>query len=505
MSSLSRLPRFALFLFITLPAVLSTVGCRSVEESPKKGPPNVIYILADDLGYGELGCYGQTKIRTPHLDRLASEGMRFTRHYCGAPVCAPSRCVLLTGKHLGHATIRDNKEQKPEGQWPIRRDDTTLGDMMRARGYKTAAIGKWGLGPPGSTGDANDHGFDLFYGYNCQRVAHSYYPPHMWRNREREIINERPVPGHHRPGPDAKIDFDAYIGANYAPDLMLKETLQFLRDNKDEKFFLYFAPVEPHVAMQPPQVWVDRYPKEWDDKPYRGDRGYLPHPRPRAAYAAMISDLDEHVGAILKTLDELGLADNTLIIFSSDNGPTHDRKSRYGDGTSGGVGGADLKFFASAGGLRGRKGSVYEGGIRVPMIARWPGRIAPNSTSDHPSAFYDVMPTLAAATGATAPANTDGVSFLPALLGAAGQKVHPHMVWEFHGYGGQQAVIFGEWKAIRRNIRRGNRQLELYHLAEDRDESEDVAAAHPDLVARAAAILVAEHTDNPVFRLPLGK
>jgi arylsulfatase A-like enzyme len=488
--------------WISLALLVSVVGCSPDDATEQKRPPNVVYILADDLGYGELGSYGQKKIRTPNLDKLALQGMRFTRHYCGAPVCAPSRCVLMTGKHLGHATIRNNKEVKPEGQSPIRRDETTLGAMLKAQGYKTAAIGKWGLGPPGSTGDANDHGFDLFYGYNCQRVAHSYYPPHMWRNGEREIINEKPVSGHHRPARDAKIDFDSYIGEKYAPDLMLKEAVQFIHSNKDERFFLYFAPVEPHVAMQPPQEWVDRYPKEWDQKPYRGDRGYLPHPRPRAGYAAMISDLDEHVGAILKTLDELGLADNTLIIFSSDNGPTHDRKSAFKDLPMGGVGGADLAFFESTAGLRGRKGSVYEGGIRVPMIARWPGRIAPNSTCDHPSAFYDVMPTLAEVTGATAPVDTDGLSFLPALLDKP-QKEHPHLVWEFHGYGGQQAVMFGEWKAIRNNIRRGNRKFELYHLAKDRNEERDVAADHPEVVKRAAAILVAEHTDNPVFKLKL--
>ncbi|MHC5070555.1 MAG: arylsulfatase [Planctomycetota bacterium] len=484
-----------------LPCCLVLAGCGvattpgNTPEKPNQQPsrpPSIVYILADDLGYGELGCYGQRKIRTPHVDALARNGMRFTRHYCGAPVCAPSRCVLLTGKHLGHATIRANKPVRPEGQWPIRTDDVTVAEVLRQRGYATACVGKWGLGPVGSTGDPNRHGFDLFYGYICQRVAHSYYPPHLWHNGKRVEINKAPVPGHHRPGPDEEIDFDRYHGEQYAPGLMLRAAVEFIQVNKDRPFFLYFAPVEPHVAMHPPRDHVDRYPQAWDTEPYRGQRGYLPHPRPRAGYAAMISDLDRQVGKIVHTIEALGLTANTLILFSSDNGPTHD------------VGGVDTRFFDSSGGLRGRKGSVYEGGVRVPMIASWPGTIPNGTTTDHVSAFQDVFPTLCDLAGAETPAGLDGKSFLPTLRARGRQEIHPYLLWEFHGYRGQQAVIFkqGRWKAIRRNLRRGNRGFELYDLAADPQERHDLAAGHPELVQQAAAILAREHTPNPDFPLP---
>jgi len=477
-----------------LAALSGLAACAVAPQNPS--PPNIVYILADDLGYGELGCYGQEKIRTPHLDRLASEGMRFTQHYCGAPVCAPSRCVLVTGKHLGHARVRNNREVKPEGQHPIHIEDVTLGEMLQGAGYVTAAIGKWGLGPVGSSGDPNAQGFDLFYGYNCQRVAHSYYPPHMWRNNEKVIINLRPARGHHRPKPDAEIDFASYIGENYAPDAMNAEVERFVRENRDRPFFLYFAPVEPHVAMQPPQEWVDRYPKEWDERPYRGDHGYVPHPRPRAGYAAMISDLDEHVGQLLDLLEELGLSNNTIVIFSSDNGPTHD------------VGGVDTEFFDSTGGLRGRKGRVYEGGIRVPMIARWPGHIEADSTTDHPSAFWDVMPTLADIAGCDAPADTDGISFAPTLRGAGEQPQHDFLIWEFPGYGGQRAVIFGDWKLVRsdlkprRNAPRHEARTELFNLATDPREEHDVSEEHPEVVGRGMQILAAEIVDSSDFPMP---
>ncbi|MFQ5507042.1 MAG: sulfatase-like hydrolase/transferase, partial [Planctomycetota bacterium] len=314
---------------------------------------------------------------------------------------------------------------------------------------------------------------------------------YLWRNGEKQMLaNDPPVPGHHRPKTE-EIDFDRYYGKDYAPDLMLEEALGFIRKERKKPFFLYFAPIEPHVAMQPPREWVDRYPKSWDQKPYRGQRGYLPHPRPRAGYAAMISDLDEHVGAIVTEIDKLGLGPNTLILFSSDNGPTHD------------VGGVDTEFFDSTGGLRGRKGSVYEGGIRVPMIARWTSRIAAGTRSDHVSAFYDVLPTLAELSGAPVPDGVDGISFLPTLLGKGEQPRHDHLVWEFHGYQGQQALIFGDWKAVRRGLRKDKLAIQLYNLPRDPAETRDVAGEHPDLVARAAEVLAAEHTPSKVFMLPV--
>ncbi|MCA8980174.1 MAG: arylsulfatase [Planctomycetes bacterium] len=447
--------------------------------------------MADDLGYGELGCYGQQKIRTPNIDRLAAEGLRFTQAYSGAPVCAPARCVLMTGRHSANGEIRGNREVQPEGQQPISAEAVTVAELMRAAGYATGAVGKWGLGPVGSTGDPNAQGFDLFFGYNCQREAHSYYPDHLWRNDERVVLNggER-VPGHAKfTEEDEPYDFDRFVGTDYAPDLMLAEAQGFIREHADEPFFLYLPFVEPHVAMQPPREWVERYPAEWDAEPYLGGRGYTPHPRPRAGYAAMISDLDEHVGAITATLQELDLAEDTLVLFTSDNGPTHD------------VGGVDTEFFRSAGPLRGRKGSVYEGGLRVPLIARWPGVVAAGDETDHLCAFEDLMATLGELTGERLPADADGVSFLPTLTGRGAQAEHAYLVWEFHEYGGQKAVRIGDWKAVLPRIHQGNTQVELYDLATDLGETEDVAAEHPELVERARRIFAEDRTVNALFSM----
>ncbi len=454
--------------------------------SPAQDKPNVVFILADDLGYGEAGCYGQEKIKTPHIDRLAVEGMRFTQHYAGAPVCAPSRCVLMTGRHLSRAWIRGNKPVRPEGQWPIPAEAVTVAEVMKGAGYATGAMGKWGLGPVGSSGDPNSQGFDLFHGYNCQREAHSYYPTHLWLNDQRHILDNHPFKAHQRVK-EAPASYARYYGNEYAPDIMLRSARAFIRRNKNEPFFLYLPFVEPHVAMQPPQEWVDRYPKEWDDKPYLGHRSYLPHPRPRAGYAAMISDLDEHVGSVVGLLDELGLSERTLVIFTSDNGPTHD------------VGGADTVFFDSAGPLRGRKGSVYEGGLRVPAIARWPGKIQAGSTTDHISGFQDLLPTLAELTGSEVPEGVDGISYLPTLLGTPGQQQHDHLVWEFFGYRGQQAVRAGKWKAVRRDLHKGNKTVELYDLDADMAEANDVSGQHPDVVRRLTRVMETVRTPNPDF------
>jgi arylsulfatase A-like enzyme len=472
---------------IVLLVIAASGAPRAQDEA--SAAPNVVYMLADDLGYGELGCYGQRKIRTPNIDSLAADGMRFTRHYSGAPVCAPSRCVLMTGRHLAHAEIRGNKPVRPEGQWPISAGLVTLAEVFRSAGYATGAFGKWGLGPVGSSGDPNTQGFDVFFGYNCQRVAHSYYPPHLWRNDEQVPLNDPAVPGHYRAKDDEQIDFSVFIGRAYAPDRMLEEAIAFVRAHRDERFFLYLPFIQPHVAMQPKQEFVDRYPDEWDTEPYRGNRGYVPHPRPRAGYAAMISELDAQVGAILATLDELELTRRTLVMFSSDNGPTHD------------VGGVDTEFFDSAGGLRGRKGSVYEGGLRVPMLARWPGRIAAGTVTEHVSAFQDVMPTVCELLGVDVPDGCDGVSFLPALLGREPQPEHEFLVWEFPEYGGQQAVLLGSFKGVRRDLQKRVTDWQLYDLATDPDESEDVAAKHPEIVERIDAIMRGERVPNAEFPL----
>jgi len=473
---------------LLLSTLLGSCALRSPETHaalPQR--PNLIFILADDLGYGELGCYGQEQIRTPNIDALAKQGMVFTQAYAGAPVCAPSRCVLLTGRHLANAEIRGNKPARPEGQHPISAEVPTVAMLLRDAGYATAAMGKWGLGPVGSTGDPNSKGFDLFYGYNCQLEAHSYYPDHLWRNERRIELNDgvAAVPrGTQEPGDP---DFARFYGTDYAPDSILTEALDWIREHRREPFFLYLPFVEPHLAMQPPASWVEAYPIEWDEAAYLGDHGYAPHPRPRAGYAAMISDLDEHVGAIVGLVDDLGLSENTLIVFTSDNGPTHD------------VGGVDTTFFNSAGPLRGRKGSVYEGGLRVPMIARWPGVVEEGSRSDHQICFQDWMPTAAEIVGIEFPAACDGISYMPTLTGKGQQAAHDYLVWEFYGYGGLKAVRIGDWKAVQTGIHEGNREIELYNLGADLAEQHDLADLEPQVVARAREIFATDRSVNPTF------
>ncbi len=470
--------------------------------------PNIVYILADDLGYAELGSYGQKKIRTPHLDRLAAEGMRFTQHYCGNAVCAPSRCVLMTGMHPGHAYVRNNRRASHpqeflrrygleyQGQEPIPSETVTVAELLKQRGYATAAIGKWGLGQIGTSGDPNRQGFDLFFGYNCQGHAHSYYPGHLWRNHEKVLLNNNPpIPGHARlpksADPSDPKAYARYQGQDYAPDHMIREALAFIRANKDRPFFLYYPSTIPHLALHIPEEELKPYLGQWPETPFTGN-GYTPHYAPRAAYAAMIGRLDREVGQIMALLRELGLDDNTLVIFSSDNGTTHLKKE------------VDYEFFQSVGPLRGLKGSLYEGGIRVPMIARWPGKIAPGTVSDHISAFWDVLPTLVEIAGGTAPEGIDGISFLPTLLSQPErQRKHEFLYWEFPSYGGQQAVRMGNWKGVRQKmLRRSKRnplKIELYNLAEDIGERRDVADRHPDIVARIREIMEREHVPSDVF------
>lgn len=465
--------------------------------------PNIVFILADDLGYRELGCYGQEKIKTPHLDQLATEGIRFTRHYTGAPVCAPARCTLLTGRHLGHAEIRNNGDsqngRKFPGQWPITAGAVTIAEALQKAGYRTGGFGKWGLGPTDSTGSPMRQGFHRFYGYNCQRNAHSYYPPFLDDDEKIETINKNPVPGHRRK-PTGEIKADDYRAETYAPNRILEEALAFLDRHHEEPFFLYLPFVEPHVAMQPPREWIERYPPEWDqDKgPYRGQNGYLPHPRPRAAYAAMISDLDEHVGAILARLKKHQLDDNTLVVFTSDNGTTHPgRDPKFH------IGGVDAPFFNSTGKLRGWKGSVHEGGIRVPTIVRWPGKVTPGSTTAAPSYFPDWFPTLCAVAEATAPEQLDGTDLTPALTGRAFDR-HKPMIWEFHGYGGQLAVTDFPWKIVRQGAKRKDPgPWQLYHLENDPGETTDLAGQHPDIVARLETTFKNDRSPNPRTKLPL--
>jgi arylsulfatase len=320
---------------------------------------------------------------------MAREGIRFTQFYCGNAVCAPSRCVLMTGKHAGHAFVRDNRTVMPEGQTPIPAESVTIAKLLKKQGYSTAAVGKWGLGGPGTEGDPNRQGFDLFYGFNCQAHAHNHYPTYLWRNDRREGL-----------------DNDGTLaGRQHSHDLFEAEALKFIEDHKDRPFFLYLPFTIPHVSLQVPRDSLAEYLGKWDDPPYWGEHGYLPNRHPRATYAAMVTRMDRSVGRILDQLKKLGLDNNTIVMFSSDNGPTHDH-----------AGGSDSEFFESAGPLRGLKGSLYEGGIRVPFIVRWPGRIKSGRTSDLPAVFYDLMPTICELAGAPMPKESDGLSILPTLL-----------------------------------------------------------------------------------------
>ena len=459
-------------------------------------PKNVILILADDLGYSELGCYGQELIRTPNIDRLAAGGMRFTRAYSGSPVCAPSRCVLLTGFHTGHAIVRNNWEGgswergAPEGQYPLPEGTPNLARSLQEAGFATGCVGKWGLGGPETSGHPNRQGFDLFHGYLCQRIAHNYYPTHLWLNEEKHILegNKWFTPHQRLTEPLESDDayYERYSAAIYAPDVMTATALEFMDSNATEPFFLYFASTIPHVALQVPREDVDAYPPEWDDAPYLGMKGYLPHPSPRRAYAAMVSHLDRDVGRILDKLDELGIADETLVLFTSDNGPTFN-------------GGSDSAFFDSAHGMRGLKCSVHEGGIRVPMIVSWPGHIEPGSTSDHLCAFEDILPTVLALTGLAPHEGIDGISFTPTLAGSADQEQHELLYWE---YGNQQALRAGDWKAVRKGLKKGNKAIEIYNLVSDPREQTDLSSERPEVLARMEVLLEANRFPSEVFPIP---
>jgi arylsulfatase len=458
-----------------LPFLLAAGATPATTQEEGARLPNVVLIVADDLGWAELGCYGQEKIRTPRIDAMAAEGMRFTQFYSGSPVCAPSRCTLLTGLHTGHAFIRDNGEVQPEGQRPIPDETLTLAEVMKAAGYTTGITGKWGLGGPGTEGEPNRQGFDSWFGYLCQRQAHNFYPRYLWRDGERE-----PLEGNDR----------GLTGEQYSHDLFTADALRFIRENHERPFFLYVPYTIPHLALQVPDDSLEEYEGEWDDPPYEGGHGYLPHPAPRAAYAAMVTRMDRDVGRILDLLAELDLDEDTLVMFTSDNGPTYDR-----------LGGSDSDFFESAGPFRGLKGSTYEGGIRVPLVARWPGRIAAGTRSDHVSAFWDLMPTVLAAAGLDVPEGLDGISFLPTLLRRGDQPEHEYLYWEFRAYGGQQTVRMGDWKGTVQRMKDGNREIELYDLSKDIGETTDVAAQHPEVVERIRGIMQAAHVDSAEFPL----
>lgn len=444
--------------------------------------PNVIFILADDLGYGDLSCYGQKHFRTPNIDRLATEGLKFTNHYSGSPVCAPSRSALMTGLHSGHTYIRGNKEVKPEGQWPLPDEAFTTMELMKSAGYTTGAFGKWGLGYPGSEGAPGNQGVDVFFGYNCQRLAHNYYPEHLWDNAQ-------------------KVNLSGNTGtakSEYAPELIHERALKFIEDNARRPFFLFYAMITPHAELVAPERYMAMYRgKFMPEKHYEGvDAGepnfrngpYASQPESHAAFAAMIHFMDEQVGSIMSKVNELGLDRNTLIIFSSDNGPHLE-------------GGADPDYFDSNGPLRGYKRDVYEGGIRVPMIARWQGTIKPGRTTHHVSAFWDVLPTFAELVNKELPNPVDGISFLPTLKGAEKkQKQHDVLYWEFHEQGGRRALRQGHWKLVQNNVQKDPPgEYELYDLSKDPGEANNLAGQYPDKVKAMATIMLAERIPSPNF------
>ena len=466
-------------IFSTCIPLFIIFGC----SGPSDQKPNIILFLADDLGYGELGCYGQKIIHTPNIDRIASEGMRFIQFYSGSPVCAPSRCVLLTGKHTGHAFIRDNGNPKDRsydpdkgifpGQHPIPDSVITIAELLKNKGYATAAIGKWGLGFEGSSGDPNKQGFDFFYGYLCQIHAHNHYPRFLWKNGKQEILT-----GNTR----------SLTGKQYSQDLFTRESVKFIQDNKDKPFFLYLAYIIPHLSIQAPEESLIEYKDKIEEETYE-HHGYLKHPFPRAGYAAMVSHMDRDVGKIIALLKELDIDKHTLIIFTSDNGPTYNR-----------LGGSDSEFFHSARAFRGLKGSLYEGGIRVPFIVRWPGHIPAGSVSGHISAFWDILPTLCEITGVDLPINGDGISLVPTLLGREKQPTHEYLYWEFPSYDGQQALRMGDWKGVRQNIFKDSMDIELYNLATDISEKKDVSKEYPQIIEKIDLLMKEARVPSALFR-----
>lgn len=452
----------------------------SVGVLAKDVKPNVVFIIADDLGYGDLSCYGQKKFLTPNIDEVALQGMRLTQAYSGTTVSAPSRSSLITGQHSGHTPIRGNREIEPEGQFPIPANTNTIFKLFKDAGYNTGAFGKWGLGFPGSEGDPNKQFIDEFYGYNCQMLAHNYYPSHLWHNDHKIELPE---------------NNDGAYGA-YSQDLIQAECLKFIgNQSSDKPFFLFVPNVLPHAELLVPEdSIIQNLRGKFPEKPYKGaDLGhkyfrkgpYCSQDYPRATFAAMVTRFDMYVGQIVQKLKDEGLYENTLIVITSDNGPHRE-------------GGADPDFFNSNGIYRGYKRDLYEGGIRVPFIASWEGKITPGTSSDFMFAFWDLMPTFAEVIKSKDKSfsREDGISILPTLQQKGKQKEHDYLYFEFLELGGRQAVRKGNWKLIRQNIRKDGGYYELYNIASDPGEKWNVLAEKPLIVKELKAIMQEAHVDD---------
>jgi len=424
-----------------------TILLATLSANAKQQPPNIIFILADDMGIGDLGCYGQKLIKTPNLDRMAANGLKLTNMYSGSALCAPARCSFITGLHAGHGFVRNNFPLSFEGNIPIPADSQTIPKLLKKANYATACVGKWGLGYPGSWGDPLNQGFDHFYGYNCQRHAHDFYPAYLWNDHKKELMPQ---------GNSAKTK------KAYSHDKFTVENLKFIDENAGKRpFFAYMAYTIPHIPLNPPDLG------EYENKNW---------PTACKSYAAMISRLDTDIGKILQRLKDKGIEKNTLIIFTSDNGP-------YGKKI--------IKFFNSAGTYKGQKASLFEGGVRSPFIAYWPGTIPSGKTSDHVAILYDMLPTFAELAGVNVEKATDGVSIVPTLLGKGKQKKHPYLYWEL---GGTQATRFGNYKAIKKGS-----SLQLYNLEEDPSEKKNIAKSKPEITDRAQKILNSAHTASDIY------
>tara|TARA_Y100001935_G_scaffold90863_1_gene75399 strand:- start:345 stop:1865 length:1521 start_codon:yes stop_codon:yes gene_type:complete len=493
--------------------ILLLITSCNFQESNK---PNIILFFYDDLGYGEIGVYGQKIIETRNIDDLAKNGLRFTNFYSGSPVCAPSRSILLTGLHGGHTKIRGNHEygsrgdvwdyakmsEDPnlEGQYPIGESELIFPKLLKGVGYSNGMVGKWGLGPPNSNSIPTKMGFDYFYGYNCQRMAHNLYPPHLWENESRDMLDNKVISPKLKlkPGQDPydENNYKVFNQNDFAPDKMHIKAQEFIENNHDNPFFLYYASPIPHAPLQAPKYLIDKYREIiGDEEPYLGNVGYFPTRYPRATYAAMIEYIDIQVGEIIAQLKRLNIYDNTVILLTSDNGPTY-------------AGGVDFEYFNSTGIFQNKpdrmKGYTYEGGVRVPFVVSWPKKIRSGRVVDDVSISYDLFATISELSGVDETYSTDGISLVDLFTDENISLDREYIYWEFPSYGGQQAARMGDFKALRTDIKKGNDKIELYNLSEDIREQTDISSENPEIIKKFNDIFDREHIKSDIKRFQMG-